>query len=490
MIEGGFSLSLYQGLINRGIEAEKQAKGEKIKLTVLHTKRMRFFAFVVVVHAASVLHAQVCAPKWDTAKGLPGMNSTVNTIATYDDGRGEAVYVGGRFTEAGSVSTSKIAKWDGRNWSALGKGIGAIFPTVNTLAVFHAASGDVLIAGGQFDEAGGLSANNVAQWDGFSWSNLGTGTNGSVFATTSYPNPNTLTEDLIVGGLFTTAGGVNVSQIAGWNGLQWYALGDGLNGKVSSLRVYDDGSASGPALYAGGSFNLSGEIAVRNIAKWDGDSWASLGNGVSGQVFAMSVFDDGTGLALFTGGDFTRADGNKIVVNRIAKWDGTNWSALSTGTDSTVRAMTVFDDGTGFGESLYIGGIFTTAGSINANRIAMWDGAFWFSLDGGMGNPVFGLSSAQQISTVGPAVYAGGSFLTVNDQPTNYIARWTGCFDRPGDINGDGFTDLVDYQTLQFCLRGPDIEVSGGCETSDLDLDGDADLFDVNIFQNYFFPPN
>ena len=40
----------------------------------------------------------------------------------------------------------------------------------------------------------------------------------------------------------------------------------------------------------------------------------------------LKVLDDGTGPALFAGGEFAAAGG--VTVNRIAKWDGVTWHAL------------------------------------------------------------------------------------------------------------------------------------------------------------------
>ncbi|MFH0983158.1 MAG: hypothetical protein V2A79_16685 [Planctomycetota bacterium] len=92
--------------------------------------------------------------------------------------------------------------------------------------------------------------------------------------------------------------------------------------------------------------------------------------GVDADVNAITVFDDGTGPALYAGGAFTAAGG--VLANRIAKWNGTQWSALGSGltggSSPYVSALAVFDDGTG--PALYAGGEFTTAGGVPANRIA------------------------------------------------------------------------------------------------------------------------
>ncbi|MFH0980928.1 MAG: hypothetical protein V2A79_05255, partial [Planctomycetota bacterium] len=171
------------------------------------------------------------------------------------------------------------------------------------------------------------------------------------------------------GGEFTTAGGVPANAIAKWNGTQWSALGSGMGlwgggPDVYALTVFDDGT--GPALYAGGRFTTAGGVTANWIAKWNGTQWSALGSGMNTLVYALTVFDDGTGPALYAGGGFTTAGG--VAANRIAKWDGTQWSALGSGMQGYVQALTVFDDGTG--PALYAAG--TTAGGVHSYGIARW----------------------------------------------------------------------------------------------------------------------
>lgn len=62
----------------------------------------------------------------------------------------------------------------------------------------------------------------------------------------------------------------------------------------------------------------------------------------------------------------------------------------------------------------------------------------------------------------------------------------------PGDLNGDGDVDLLDYSLLSNCISGPEGANPGGSCTpdtfagSDLDEDGDVDLRDLATFQPLF----
>ncbi len=128
-----------------------------------------------------------------------------------------------------------IACWDGQSWSAVGLGVAADpndpnspVPKVLALTVFNDGGGDALFVGGTFLTAGGTPANRVARWriadpntpNGV-WSALGGG------ITDGDPNdPNDLTWEvdalagwpaagkLYVGGRFDRAGGVPVRGVA------------------------------------------------------------------------------------------------------------------------------------------------------------------------------------------------------------------------------------------------------------------------------------
>src|SRR5262249_33660748 len=145
---------------------------------------------------------------------------------------------------------------------------------------------------------------------------------------------------LYVGGAFDSAGLVRTGAVARWDG-NWSALGEGVNGVVRALFVFDDGS--GPALYVGGRLLSAGGIAAHGVARWNGRSWASAGDGPrDGRAFA--AFDaDGTGLRLFAGaanGVWERIAGGWVLV-------AGGVSSSATSAPAAVHALEVYDDGTG-----------------------------------------------------------------------------------------------------------------------------------------------
>jgi hypothetical protein len=73
---------------------------------------------------------------------------------------------------------------------------------------------------------------------------------------------------LYAGGWFTAADGVAANYIAQWNGSSWSALGSGVSGAVlqNSAAVYAL-AVSGSALYAGGVFSMAGTNASASVAE-------------------------------------------------------------------------------------------------------------------------------------------------------------------------------------------------------------------------------
>ena len=196
----------------------------------------------------------------------------------------------------------------------------------------------------------------------------------------------------------------------------------GVTGPVYALAVFDDGG--GEALYAGGSFSQAGGTSASNIAKWNGTQWSALGTGTNNAVYALAVYDDGTGPALYLGGAFTTAGG--LDAHTVAKWTGSAWDTLGEGIDNgtSVNAMAVFDDGSGMG--LYVAGDFTlVGGGTSANRVAKWNGSTWSGLGVGLNGIVSALAAINETSVLGPALYVGGSFSTAGGVSASRVAKWS-----------------------------------------------------------------
>lgn len=285
--------------------------------------------------------------------------------------------------------------------------------------------GEELYVGGHFTHAGGVPASNIARWNGQEWSPVGAGIGGefvdslAVFDDGSGSGPM-----LYAGGYFSTAGGVEARNIARWNGSQWEQVGGGINGFVIALRVIDVGNSGHPVLFAGGAFTEAGGMSIRSLAAWDGIAWAPVGGDASNTVYSLGAFDDGQGggASLIAGGDF-RTIGN-VSANRIAKWDGQAWAPLGSGSRFTVRALGVLDDGRGAGPTLYANGTFTDVNGQEIRDLGKWDGENWSGLGDGVNASVNTIVSFDDGS--GPALFVGGLFGSAGGVITQAIAKWDG----------------------------------------------------------------
>ncbi|MFS8499782.1 MAG: YCF48-related protein, partial [Micromonosporaceae bacterium] len=311
-------------------------------------------------------------------------------------------------------------------WSTFGDGV-----TAGTGVEAVATLGGDLYAAGGFLIVDGVRANNIARWDGAAWSPLSGGTNGPVRALAASGT------DLYVGGFFTRAGGVPAAHVARWDGTAWSPLGSGLDGNVHDLVV------SGDVVYASGSFPggvarfdgtdwtvvgegidaanvpaiaVSGDeiyagVAFQGVWRWDGQRWSSLG-GPAGTVNTLTVVGD----TLYAGGSFTSAGG--APASFVARWDGTAWHPLGSGTDLHVFATAARGDG------LVAGGFFSRAGDEPANTVAVWDGDTWSGLGSGIGSGPESGEGVNALAVSGNQVLVGGNFLTAGGRPANRLAAW------------------------------------------------------------------
>ncbi|MBX3377975.1 MAG: hypothetical protein KF678_13345 [Phycisphaeraceae bacterium] len=227
----------------------------------------------------------------------------------------------------------------------------------------------------------------ILRWTGEAWKRIGRMAEGS--GPVSYQPMFTFDfgegPELIVSGFFEEISGVPARGMARWNGHRWLGMAD-LPGAhptavfwPNAMCAYDDG-VHGLSLYAGfraASPAVGSGLALQGIVRWNGSTWVGVGGGVGfpdpnlqGGVFAMTVFDDGTGPALIASGAFSLAGG--VPARNIAKWNGQVWAPLGAGIGAAATQMAVANDGRG--ESLFVVGDIFSAGGGSVTRIAQYVG--------------------------------------------------------------------------------------------------------------------
>jgi hypothetical protein len=330
------------------------------------------------------------------------------------------VYAAGSFTFAGGSPANHVAQWNGSSWSTVGGGANYyVWDLIHYNGQLH--------AGGGFNTVdGGTVAWGMARWNGTAWNPLAGGIHGEVYALEKFNG------DLYAAGFIDTLSGFNTGRgIMKWNGSAWSSLGgapgDGVAGPPG-FRVYAL-IAFNNELYVGGSFVTANGTTVNNIAKWNGTSWSAIGSGTNGAVRAFGVHNG----ELYVGGEFTLANGT--AVNRLAKLSGTTFSSVGGGTDGPVYGIGSYMN------ELYATGVFTSAGGVTAGNIARWNGTVWKDLIGGLN------FEGYTLTTIGGSLYVGGFYSVIGATITNNIAYWVlttgveenekvrplGIFPNPGD---------------------------------------------------------
>ena len=359
----------------------------------------------------------------------PAVRGSIVGSFTWDDGTGPALMAYGYFPGG-------IARWDGVRWRIVGDGVNGI--------VFSAKEDDAgrLVVAGIFTEAGGIAANNVARWDGYAWSALGAGLDAPGFYFS--------VEDLIIDGnrIYAGSGFQNEQasfsggSVSMWDGTEWQTIG-GFDDRIQALAMDSDGN-----LFAGGYFVLS---------RWDGVTWEPVGGGISsGTVHSLVINNSGD---LIVGGEFNSV-GNGTSATNIARWDGSDWSALGTGTG---RVYTMALEGSGnllaaglgggiqrwdgatwttpypafntrislpsvLGLNVDESGVLTASGQFDStggqsvDQIAQWDGVSWNAIHStGLDGPIRSLAADDSGN-----VYVSGNFSRIGNAAADGIATWNG----------------------------------------------------------------
>jgi hypothetical protein len=366
------------------------------------TRPRAVFATAIVLTLASAQTAlgEPCFPRWRSGEPIPGLaGGGAKAMIVFDDGTGPALYIGGDFWAAGSLPDGGLVRWDGHEWSSVG---GAAREQVDAFTVHEGR----LICAGYFPSIGGVAAQNVAAWDGTSWTRLGSGswTSARVRAITSYQGR------LVAAGDFALAGGVFANHIAQWDGNEWSPLGGGLDGDVYALLSF------GEDLIAGGDFTTASGVPAKNVARWDGTSWSALGSLPGGVRALTSVDPDGAGPL-----PERIAAGGLLTSRWLATWNGATWETFAGGPTSTVLSLLRTDDG------LVAGGVFTSTQSLGASRIARWSSSGgWSALGSGIDPGVAIGGTVECVAEFQGDVYAGGWFHSDGDIAMHHVARWNG----------------------------------------------------------------
>jgi len=280
--------------------------------------------------------------KWD-------MKSTWTKLGAADGSvwcaciHGGKLYIGGQFaTINGLGSYSDLAMWDGAAWHDLGGANNAVYGLLSW--------GNYLVASGAFSVIGGVACSRIAKWDGVNWSPIGAGHPGGVGYQVIANGPSGLLTavDLVgprswdgsnwttfgngidppwgpawwnyyaigligstpyIGGIFTLGAPV-YEYVARWDGGAWVSIGN-TDQQVSWLTPYNGLAMMGAFLNAGGANSY-------HAAEYSGAAWTRYGTTLNS--WGRKALADGGDL--YVCGDFTAPS------NSLARWNGV-WNAIA-----------------------------------------------------------------------------------------------------------------------------------------------------------------
>ncbi|MFT3685244.1 MAG: GC-type dockerin domain-anchored protein [Phycisphaerales bacterium] len=432
-----------------------------------------------------------CVSGWDAVGNAAdsALGGIVQAMTVWDhDGAlatPKQIVATGSFATAGGNPSARIVRWDGTAWQQFATGFGA--SGARSLVVRD--NGDLVVAG-EFTSADGQpGTGHVATWTpgATTFGALGNGITGGVaLSVVNYHGSGGAgAEQIVVGGQAFSGG---LSRIGAWDGSTWDSMNGGMSSLVGAMAVLANGD-----LVAGGSFVTAGGVDARSIARWDGSAWHPLAEGMglagpSTLVRCMLALPNGD---LIVGGSFTVAGPADNVVNYIARWDGTSWHSMGggmsngTATNPGVYGLALLPNG-----DIVAGGNFGTAGTATAHNVARWDGTSWHAVgSSGMNGIVYCFTQ------LNGELYAGGDFTTADGHTATRFAKFAQTTRAVADIGAaggvpgnDGALDNNDFIAFitYFFAANPvaDMGVAGGQPGSDGAFNNNDFIAFINAFFN------
>ncbi|MCR9245988.1 MAG: WD40 repeat domain-containing protein, partial [bacterium] len=253
------------------------------------------------------------------------------------------------------------------------------------------------------------------------------GVNGSVHDTVMWDPDGSgpRTPVWVVVGSFTAAGTITANHVATYdpaNG-QWGTLDTGLDREALALAVLPNND-----LVVGGRFRSAGGVPVERVARWNGSTWSAVGAGLPNRIEVTELAMDASGGLLAAAGVI----GWPTSTSEVMRWDGTNWSPTGMTCAGVIHALEPLATG-----EVIVGGSFATSGTTPTGGIARWDGTTWHDYGSGVG-PVFGTQGSVRALTIAANgdLVIGGFFVGVSGAGASNLARWNGnswaAFSGPG----------------------------------------------------------
>ncbi|MBN9693982.1 MAG: Ig-like domain-containing protein [Verrucomicrobia bacterium] len=383
-------------------------------------------SFEVTRYQIRLRRVRSASGQWRPLPVVGGPTGPTTALLLHEDD----VYVAGVFADGPGVGRLRNGVW-----TFLGAAARSENSDARVLTLLH--DGTNVLAGGNFTSISGVPAVGVARWDGTAWSALAEGIDTTTTAGFNFEVRALamFQGQLIAGGRFRRAGGIEAKNVARWDGTAWLAcpldfpvfgLTQGIGGRPANdtSEVVNALAASDTTVWIGGEFQFPG----RNLASWNGSKILS-GPGLQqssfdgGAIFGLSV----AGNDLLAVGRFTRTALGSPISRSVARWDGAEWKPVGGGVSGDdVRAIGVMEDSVWVGGSVRFGED-STGGGTSANGLVRFQGDQWLTPQVGL---QIGETSPQNSGSVSGLVVRGKQIWVVGDFTWSgglvapYVALW------------------------------------------------------------------
>lgn len=350
--------------------------------------------------------------RWDYRFALPGVQGSVLGMA-FDKKR---IYVGGSLESVGGTVAEGVALVDGKRINALPDGPqqDPWLLNVTDLEMFR---GKLCVAG-LFTNVANQAAGGFAVWHGNKWDPVEI-TNGFVYAL----EPDGMGR-LLAAGRFFLPGGTNPVALARWDGKgAWENLNSDLPACEDVVCI--ESAYQAEALSDGNvilvlqltwntwpTYGLPSAMLTRCDAE---QNWHNM-PGPDGDPNGLGSYTLGQFQGqVVAGGEFTNKANTSL--RNIALWDGAVWHPIGGGLENQVFAIA------GDGRVLYAAMYFTGGDGFPHTRIVRWDGTQWTRV----GNEDFSADASGRLY-LGPndELYYSGFFTGVGSTVTPNLIRWDG----------------------------------------------------------------
>ncbi len=313
---------------------------------------------------------------------------------------------------------------------------------------------NLLYFGGMFGLNGTDTVRGVATWDNSTVSGCAEGLNNYTGGSTcNIP----LTEivrfqdKIYVGGGvtdFTVGDSIWTTGIGVWDGVAWDSIHVSLLNEYGYTASVTELKVIGNSLYVAGDFTNINGITVNGLAKFDGTNWSAIHDfpqwSGSNVVRHIAEYNG----EIYVAGVILDTYPYDTMYN-ICRYNGSEWEQLGEGiggTFSSIRGMEVYDG------KLYVFGGFNKADRPQnpGNRIAVWNGAYWEQVVDIQGS----FAEVKDVAVLNDELYVVGRFEFVNGNPSNNFAKFDG-------VNWCTYPDVFDTYIEQIEAYDNNIYITG-----------------------------